>query len=386
MPCIFAGLLLAFACTQIVSGGVGLFSYYFLSSLLYILLIKRSETRSEVLGTVFPLVVGLFLAYAGTSLMDFKGLAHVSTGVPFVLVSGLFSLLFLLAFSPIAEMLFGYTSRFRLMELMNLEQPLLQDLMVNAPGTYHHSLIVSNMVEAGARAIGASPLLAKVAGLYHDIGKLKNPQYFIENQFARENKHDKLTPSMSSLILISHVKKGVELAKAHNIGQEIIDIIVQHHGTSLIAYFYNKAHDMSEGKGEVPREEDYRYPGPKPQTKEAGLILLADAIEASARTLVDPTPARIRGHIEKMIRKIFQDGELDESELTLKDLHLAADTFHRILTGIFHHRIEYPGPRSEPPKPGPGEQGPSEPGGPLGPGGNGKPAGPLRPVGAKSAA
>jgi membrane-associated HD superfamily phosphohydrolase len=143
---------------------------------------------------------------------------------------------------------------------------------------------------------------------------------------------------------------------------------------------------MSEGKGEVPREEDYRYPGPKPQTKEAGLILLADAIEASARTLVDPTPARIRGHIEKMIRKIFQDGELDESELTLKDLHLAADTFHRILTGIFHHRIEYPGPRSEPPKPGPGEQGPSEPGGPLGPGGNGKPAGPLRPVGAKSAA
>jgi hypothetical protein len=240
-------------------------------------------------------------------------------------------------------MVFGYTSRFKMMELMSLEQPLLQELMVAAPGTYNHSFIVANMAEAAARAIGANALLAKVAALYHDIGKLKNPQYFIENLFGKENRHNKLSPSMSALILISHVKKGVELAREHKLGDEIADLIGQHHGMTLITYFYHKAQEQAEAKGEEPvREDEFRYPGPKPQSKEAGIIMLADAIEASSRTLVEPTPSRIRGHIQSIVRKLYNEGELDGSELTLRDLTQASETFHRILTGIFHHRIEYP--------------------------------------------
>jgi hypothetical protein len=241
--------------------------------------------------------------------------------------------------------LFGFTSRFRLMELMNLEQPLLQDLMVQAPGTYHHSLILSNMAEAGARAIGANALLAKVAALYHDIGKLKAPHYFIENQYGRNNPHDRLAPSMSALILISHIKKGAEMAREHRLGAEIESIIRQHHGNTLISFFYHKARDRGDAKEEV-REQEYRYPGPRPQTREAGLLLLADAVEASARTLADPTPSRIQGHVESIFRKIFAEGQLDECDLTLKDLHLLSRAYSRILTGVFHRRIIYPGGRA----------------------------------------
>jgi len=248
----------------------------------------------------------------------------------------------------VVEPLFGYTSRFKLLELMNLEQPLLQQLMVNAPGTYHHSLVVSNMVEAGARSIGANPLLAKVAALYHDIGKLRGPTYYIENQPGRENRHDKLSPSMSALVITTHVKKGVELARQHKLGSEIEALIGQHHGTGLITFFHHKAGELARARGdEPPSEDDFRYPGPKPQTKEAGILLIADIIEASSRVLADPTPSRLRGHIEGTIRKVFTDGQLDESELTLKDLHLLSGSFHRILTGIFHHRVEYPAERQQ---------------------------------------
>jgi putative nucleotidyltransferase with HDIG domain len=244
-------------------------------------------------------------------------------------------------------MSFGYTTDIKLLELASLDQPLLRELMVQAPGTYHHSVIVSNMVEASARAVHANPLLAKVAAYYHDIGKIKKPLYFIENQEGRVNKHEKLAPSMSSLILISHVKDGVELARQYRLGKEIIDIIGQHHGTSLITYFYEKAKEQVEKKGGrclQVEEADFRYPGPKPQTKEAGLVMLADVVEAASKTLVEPTSARIQGMVQKMVNKIFSDGQLDECELTLKDLHEIAKSFNMTLSGIFHHRVEYPEP------------------------------------------
>lgn len=346
--CFFAGLLIAFLCGKLAGGGLELVIFYFISGMFNVFFIKRAQNRIELLSSVFPLMGALLLCWIGVLLLGSPSAAGVWSGTVLVFTCGLLSLLAVLALSPITEHVFGYTSRFKLMELMNLEQPLLQELMVNAPGTYHHALVVSNMVEAGARAIGANPLLGKVAALYHDIGKLKTPHYFIENQFGCGNKHDKLAPSMSALVLISHTKKGVELAKEHKLGPEIVDIIQQHHGTSLITYFYHKAQELAESRGEeAVREEDYRYPGPKPQTKEAGLILLADAIEASSRTLVDPTPSRLKGHIQKMIRTIFTEGQLDESELTLKDLHLLTDAFLRILTGIFHNRIEYPGDKTD---------------------------------------
>ncbi|HUU41889.1 MAG TPA: HDIG domain-containing protein, partial [Desulfatiglandales bacterium] len=205
--------------------------------------------------------------------------------------------------------------------------------------------IVSNMVEATAENIHANPLLAKVSAYYHDIGKIKKPLYFVENQMKGENRHEKLAPSMSSLILISHVKDGAELAKQHKLGKEIIDIIRQHQGTGLISYFYQKAKEQNKkrvGKSLPVKEEDFRYPGPKPQTKEAGLVLVADAAEAASRTLIDPTPARIQGMVQKIINNVFSDGQLDECELTLKDLNQIAKSFTKTLSGIFHSRIEYP--------------------------------------------
>jgi putative nucleotidyltransferase with HDIG domain len=181
-----------------------------------------------------------------------------------------------------------------------------------------------------------------VSAYYHDIGKLKKPLYFIENAGGLENKHDHLSPNMSSLILISHVKDGVELARENRLGERITRIIQQHHGTSLISYFYQKAKEQEDPEMNPPDEGDFRYPGPKPQTKEAGLVMLADAVEAASRTLTDPTPARIKGLVQRIIQNIFLDGQLEECELTLKNLHNIEESFTRILTAIFHQRIEYP--------------------------------------------
>ena len=342
LVCFFAGLVLAFISTEMLGGGLPLFSFLFISAMIYAFLVRRAADRTQLMKSVLPLLGAMLLAWCGINFLEFQGLARAAAGGGYVMVGGLLSLFFVLGASPVAEFMFGFTSRFKLMELMNLEQPLLQELMVQAPGTYHHSLILSNLAEAGARAIGANSLLAKVGALYHDIGKLKAPHYFIENQYGRVNPHDKLAPSMSALILISHVKKGVELAREYKLGSEIEDLIRQHHGTTLISYFYHKAKDRSAEKEDV-REQEYRYPGPRPQTREAGLLLLADAVEASARTLADPTPSRIRGHVDTIFRRIFSEGQLDECDLTLKDLHLLSEAYSRMLTGVFHQRIEYPG-------------------------------------------
>jgi cyclic-di-AMP phosphodiesterase PgpH len=240
---------------------------------------------------------------------------------------------------PLAEIAFGYTTDISLLELASLDRPILRQLMIKAPGTYHHSVIVGSLVEAAASEIGANPLLAKVCGYYHDIGKIKKPLYFIENQLGGINKHDKLAPSMSSLILISHIKHGVEIAKENKLGQIIIDSIRQHHGTSIIQYFYKKARKQ---KGEDSVNiDDFRYSGPKPQTREIGLVMLADVVEAASRTLDDPTPSRIQGLVKDLFNNILSDGQLDECELTLKDLHNIARSFDKILIGIHHHRIEY---------------------------------------------
>jgi len=240
---------------------------------------------------------------------------------------------------PLVEIAFGYTTDISLLELANLDRPILRRLMIEAPGTYHHSVIVGSLVEAAASEIGANHLLTKVCGYYHDIGKINKPLYFIENQQNGKNKHDKLAPSMSGLILIAHVKEGVEIAREHKLGQDIIDTIRQHHGTSFIKYFYDKARQLK-GEDQV-NIDDFRYPGPKPQTREAGLVMLADVVEAASRTLDNPTPSRIQGLVQNLINNIFSDGQLDECELTLKDLHKIARSFNKILYGIHHHRIEY---------------------------------------------
>jgi len=258
----------------------------------------------------------------------------------FAFLGGVMSGIITAGVAPIIESTFGYTTDIQLLEQVNLDRPILRRLMIEASGTYHHSVIVGSMVEAAASVIGANPLLARVCGYYHDIGKIKKPLYFVENQTNGKNRHDKLAPSMSSLILISHVKEGVEFAKKNKLGKAIIDTIRQHHGTSLISYFYEKSKQLK-GKDTV-NIDDFRYPGPKPQTREAGLVMLADVIEAASRTLENPTPSRIQGMVQNLINKIFSDGQLDNCELTLKDLNNIAKSFIKILDGIYHHRIESP--------------------------------------------
>lgn len=332
------GLLLAFFCTLMFKGDMALFLFYFLGGMLTTWLVTKAQNRQDVVWSIIPLTVGQLIILVASSMLAQMPLTDLPYLAGATVANSIVSLLLLFAFSPVLELTFGYTTRFRLMELMSLEQALMQEIMVTMPGTYHHSLVVANMVEAGAKAIGANSLLCKVAALYHDCGKLSHPEYFIENQFNGKNKHDKLAPSMSALILTSHVKKGTELAEGHSLGQEIQDIIRQHHGTRVIRYFYQKALAL----GENPRESDYCYPGPRPQTKEAAIVMLADAVEASSRTLTDPTPARIKSHIDTIVKGIFSEGQLDESELTFKDLHRLSENFLRILTGIFHQRIAYP--------------------------------------------
>lgn len=258
------------------------------------------------------------------------------------LLNGILVATLVSALLPLFEYLFKLTTDISLLELLDLNQPLMRELLVEAPGTYHHSIIVGNLAEAAAEAAGVNPLLARVSAYYHDIGKIKMPDYFIENQIASVSKHDKLAPRMSSLILLSHVKEGVELAKKHKLPKEIIDIIQQHHGSSIQTFFYQKAKEQHEQITPV-REEDFRYPGPKPQSRVAALVLMADAVEAASRVLTDTTPARVSLLVDRIINHCFLDGQLDNCELTLKDIREIRSHFVYLLTSMYHKRVSYPG-------------------------------------------
>lgn len=262
--------------------------------------------------------------------------------------SGVFSGFFVLAVLPLFETVFGYTTDIKLLELANLNHPLLRELIMRAPGSYHHSMMVGSLSEAAAEEVGANPLLCRVGSYYHDIGKAKNPQYFAENQRLGENPHDKLKPNMSALIIKSHVKDGLEMARQHRLPLELQDFIAQHHGTSLIAYFFHRAKSMEDPDIPEVNEKDYRYPGPKPQSRETAICLLADGTEAASRALPDPSPARLKGLVQHMINKAFTDGQLDECDLTLKDLNSISEAFNRTLKGIYHHRPEYPDQKKKP--------------------------------------
>ncbi|MHB8075431.1 HD family phosphohydrolase [Desulfosporosinus fructosivorans] len=233
---------------------------------------------------------------------------------------------------------FRITSSVRLLELSNPNRPLLKRLLMEAPGTYHHSILVGNLAEAAAEAVHADATLVRVGSMYHDIGKLKRPYFFIENQFTQDNPHDKIAPTLSSLIITSHVKDGLELAKENKLPQQLQDIIAQHHGDGLVSFFYHKALEENE---EVP-EEAFHYEGPKPQTKEAALVSLADNVEAAVRSMKQHTPGRVEGLVRKIIKDKLNDGQLDQCDLTFQDLDRIAMAFVRVLSGIFHSRVEYP--------------------------------------------
>jgi len=289
---------------------------------------------------------GLFIACAQVVCIVSLGLLNNNQGMVlligagFGVINGIFSSIFAYGSLPFLESAFEITTSARLLELANPNQPLLKRLLLEAPGTYHHSILVGNLGEAAADLIGADSLLVRVGAYYHDLGKLKRPYFFIENQLGGENPHDKLSPSLSTLIITSHLKDGVEIAKENNLPAVVIDLIAQHHGTSLVSYFYHQA--LENDDSQQIDEAEYRYLGPKPQTKEAAIIMLADSVEAAVRSMPAPSSGKIEGLVRKILKERLTDGQLEESPLTFKDLDLIAVAFTRILNGIFHKRIEYP--------------------------------------------
>lgn len=291
-------------------------------------------------GLINALLVGFLMLIA--KIEQDEALTEIYLAVPAAFLGGIFSSLITMMAIPLVESLFNYTTDVKLLELSNLNHPLLKQMLIQAPGTYHHSMMVGSMVEAGAEEIGANPLLGKVMSYYHDIGKMEHARYFIENQKPGQNAHDSISPFMSKTLLIAHVKDGVELGMKYKLGKPIIDGIIQHHGTTLISFFYNKALDLKqEGDSEIS-EEEFRYPGPKPQFRESALVMLADSIEAAARALDEPTPARLQNIVGNIIQRKFTDAQLDECNLTLKDLSKVEQAFVKILLGIYHQRIDYP--------------------------------------------
>jgi len=334
----FVNVILSILVGIMTRGQAGVMVAGLLGGMMGIFIAHRSQQRN-----------GLFLAGLGASA------ASMLTAAAYELIvsgswraalrsslwsggSGIVAAVLAVGTLPVWENVFGIITPIRMIELSNPNHPLLKRLLREAPGTYHHSIIVANLAESAAQAVGANGLLARVGAYYHDVGKLNRPYYFRENQLTSENPHDKLNPTLSTNIITSHTKDGVKLAQKYRIPKVIQDFILQHHGTTPVIYFYHKAKNNNRDV----KLDDFRYTGPKPQTPETAIVMLADTVEAAVRTLPDPTPGKIEGLIRKLIKEKLEDGQLDECHLTLKDLDSIATAFKDVLCGIFHERVEYP--------------------------------------------
>lgn len=299
--------------------------------------VSHLSQRSDMSKTALMIGAANTVAIVALGLLNNHKPDIIFMGVVFGIGNGFLSSVLTIGILPYLESLFGITTAIKLLELANPNQPLLKKLLLEAPGTYHHSVMVGNLGEAAAEAIGANGLVVRLGAYYHDIGKTKRPYFFAENQFG-ENPHDKITPTLSTLILTSHVKDGVEMAHEAKVPPVIVDLIAQHHGNSLVGFFYHKA---KEG-GEEIREEDFRYDQAKPQTKEAAILMMADTVEAAVRSKKNATQGQIEGFIRTLIKGKLNDGQFDECDLTFKDLDKIASAFVRVVNGIYHKRIEYP--------------------------------------------
>jgi cyclic-di-AMP phosphodiesterase PgpH len=327
-------------------GDANLAAYLIVGSLAGIYSIRQYKERAAILKCGLTIGIANILCLAGMDALRQTPL-HISDVLDRLilgLLSGALASALASLLLPALEFFFKITTDIRLLELSNLNAPILRRLSVEAPGTYHHSLMVATLAETAAETIGANPLLARVAAYYHDLGKISNPEYFVENQAYGHNRHEELDPNASCQIISSHVPEGLQLAKEFALPQSISDMIPQHHGTRIMEFFYQKARDSIDGGAADIAEIDFRYPGPRPQNREAAIIMMADSVEAASRTLPDePTPAQIRGMIDRLVDAIVQDNQLDECDITLREIQLVKESFLKILTGIFHHRIDYPG-------------------------------------------
>jgi len=333
------GILFTFifaAVFGVVLNSAGIFTFLFVSGLVAAF---SSQTINSRLAFYRPLA---YLALANVGAILFIDIYLAEGGVNIIplglgVANSILVTLSFVLFLPLFERLFDFTTDLTLLELGNLNLPLFKDMAIEAPGTYHHSIIVGNLAESGARYVGADPVLARVGAYYHDIGKLKKPEYFIENQIGMRNPHDTLKPQMSALVIISHVKDGLETAKKMKLPKKVIEIIEQHHGTSMIELFYRKA--LAESKDTA--QDSYRYPGPRPKTKETALVMLADSVEAAARGERTITVSKLQKIVKENIDKKFNDGQLDDCPITRHDLEQIKTAFMPILTGVFHPRVDY---------------------------------------------
>lgn len=285
---------------------------------------------------------------------------QLATEAPTMLLAGMLTATIAGSLLPVLEGFFRITTTVSWLELGDLNHPLLRRMTLEAPGTWHHSLMVANLAEAAADAVGANPTICRVCSLFHDVGKLNKPEYYIENTNGTDNPHNDLTPNMSALVVIAHVKDGVDLALKHKLNPRVIDVIQQHHGNSLIAYFHRRALDQAEeikklvAEGKAPEEDipevsesSFRYPGPKPDFRESAIISLADAVESASRSLSKPTPSRIESLVEEIIRARVRDGQLDDCDLTMSDLKAIRESFSKTLRTALHRRIPYPGEKEK---------------------------------------
>jgi len=326
----------------IPGGGLNYILVSIISGIVAIYSIQKATQRSSLTRA------GLLIA--GVNIIAISALGLINNEEYYLILqnnflgvlNGFLAVILTIGILPFLESYFDITTSFKLMELSNPNQPLLKKMILEAPGTYHHSIVVGNLSETAAEEIEGNGLLARVGAIYHDIGKIKRPYFFTENQEAYKNIHDEMEPSLSALVIASHVKEGIELAKKNKLPKDITDIISQHHGTNLITYFFHRALKENGLANDAVAEENYRYSGPKPQTKETGIILLADSLEAATRSLTNPTATRIKTLVKEIIQKNLENGQLEECDLTLKDLDKIGDSFSRILTGMFHTRVEYP--------------------------------------------
>ncbi|NLB88142.1 MAG: HDIG domain-containing protein [Syntrophomonadaceae bacterium] len=331
---LYVGLLtdgnqLFYGIAAFVGGSAGIFRVY-----------KLTQTSDLAISGVFIGIVNIITITTLSFIGGTVSLNVLLVGVLVGAVNGILSAVLMIGALPYLESAFSITSMIKLLELSNPNHNLLRRQLLEAPGTYHHSLMVGNLAEATAEAIGANPLLVRVGAYYHDIGKIKRPEYFVENQRGYSNPHEKIAPALSALIITSHVKEGVELAREANLPQVIIDFIEQHHGTSLAKYFYNRALEEDD-EGQIS-EESFRYEGPKPQSKEVALVMLADSVEAAVRSLKEPTTESIRNMVNNIIKDKLNDGQLEMSDLTFRDLHIISESFCTVIEGVYHKRIEYP--------------------------------------------
>ena len=311
-----------------------------LSGILGAIMVYKTNHRSTIVYSGLAISAMSVLIILSFGLQTHIELRDLLKDVLFGIGGGIFSSILTIGILPFLETVFDIITPIKLLELSNPNQPLMRRLLIEAPGTYYHSILVGNLAEAAAEDVDANSLLCRIGAYYHDIGKLKRPYFFKENQITKDNPHDKITPNLSALIVTSHVKDGVDLARKHKLPSSVVNIIKEHHGNTLVAYFYHKA--MNSDGSEQVTEDKFRYQFSKPQTKEAAIVMLADSVEAYIRSLSEPTQEQVDKGVRKIIKEKLQDGQLENCELTLKDMENIAKAFVKVLAGIFHDRIEYP--------------------------------------------